>query len=553
MKTTPCPPEWWTTARFGLFIHWGVYAVPAGDYLGKTHPGASEWLMHHAKIPVADYKAFAAGFEAARYDPEAWVQAAVEAGMGYLIITTKHHDGFALHGSKISSWNAVEAAACRRDLLDPLVTACRNAGLRFGFYYSHAQDWCNGGGIFGDPWDPAQIRDFDDYLDNVAIPQIRELLTLHKPDVLWWDTPVHMTEERAARVHAAVEAVSPGILQNDRLALVPGGHFSTPEQRIPARRPPRAWETCMTTNESWGYSAHDRRWKSPSLLIQQLCEVVSMGGNYLLNVGPRADGTIPAESLEALRVIGRWMDRHGAAIRGASAGPFPHRLPWGVSTRHGNTIYLLVTRWPENGFLDVPLLDLPEAVKILGPEGPAPVANFSGGGIRIPLAGGAPDPAVSVIALTYARPPRLGEMPPLPPPPVITQPADGTVVLRAADAELVGDHIGLLSDTDPHIGCWSNLDSFPAWRLRLKAAGSYRIELEYAIPAHRQGTTVEICIGTKSLAFTIPETGGWGCFVRASPGVLELEPADATSVRLTPKNMPAGAVMNLRCLTLTPL
>jgi alpha-L-fucosidase len=553
----PPPPPWWTTARFGLFIHWGVYSVPAGVHHGRRVAGASEWLMHAAKIPVADYKEYAAGFDAASYDADAWVRAALDAGMGYVVITAKHHDGFALFDSKVNDWNAVRGAAAGRDLLRPLVDACRRAGLPIGFYYSQAQDWVNGGAAFGGHWDAAQAGDFDDYLDRVAIPQIRELLTLYGPDVpalLWWDTPADMTPERSDRIAAAVEEIRPGLLQNDRLGTQPGGgHFDTPEQRIPANRPARAWETCMTTNNSWGFNLHDHEWKPAAVLIRQLGEVVSQGGNYLLNIGPRANGTIPQESLDALRAIGAWMRVNGDAIRGASAGPFPHRLPWGFATRRGDTIHLLVEQWPSDGRLAVPLLDAPRRAYLrAAPDQPLPVVPDADG-IVLTVPSEAPDPALSVITLEFSSSPRIGFIPPRPRPPVIPQPADGVLTLRAADAEIIGDHLALMTGSDPWLGCWSRGDSHPLWRVTLHLRGPYRIELDYAVPAHRQGTRLELAFGEQRLGLHVHGTGGWEEFVRLDAGVITLEPSDELPVRVLPVTVPLGAVMNLRGLILTPL
>ncbi|MDX6765235.1 MAG: alpha-L-fucosidase [Candidatus Methylacidiphilales bacterium] len=554
-SSSPRPPAWWREARFGLFIHWGVYSVPAGVHRGRPVAGASEWLMHSVPIPVDEYKTHAAGFTASAYDADAWVKAAVEAGMGYVVIGAKHHDGFALFETKVNDWNAVDATPAARDVLRPLVEACRRAGLPIGFYYSQAQDWINGGSNYAGNWDPAQDRDFDEYLDQVAIPQIRELLTQYGPgvpSVLWWDTPAKMTPERSARVNAAVQELAPGILQNDRLGEGFPGDFETPEQRIPANRPHRPWETCMTTNESWGFNLHDQDWKPPGLLIRQLCEVVSQGGNYLLNIGPRADGTIPEPTLDALRAIGRWMRVNGGAIRGASAGPFPHRLPWGFATQKGNTIHLLVEQWPEEGKLFVPLLDLPERAHPLADASGHLAATPCPGGFQLTLPPRPTDPEVSVLVLEFAAEPRLGEVPPRPRPPVVPQPADGAITLRAADAELVGDHIALLAGQEPQLGCWTSLESHPLWRVRLHRAGNYRVELVYAVPAHRQGTLAEIDLGGNRLPVVVGGTGGWGEFVRFPAGTVTLAAQEELPVRVLPIRIPVGAVMNLRAVCLTP-
>ncbi len=551
------PPAWWSEARFGLFIHWGVYAVPAGIHRGKRTRGASEWLMHAAKVPVADYKQHAEGFTAENYDPEAWVQAAIDAGMGYLVITAKHHDGFALFDTAVNDWNAVRGAKAGRDLIRALVEACRKAGLPIGFYYSQAQDWVNGGAAFGDQWDSAQARDFDDYLDHTAIPQIRELLTLYGPDVpalLWWDTPGEMTPERCARIAAAVEELRPGLLQNDRLGTQTGGGlFDTPEQRIPANRPSRAWETCMTTNNSWGFNQHDHDWKPPHLLIRQLGEVVSQGGNYLLNIGPRADGTIPQESLDALRAIGAWMRVNGAAVRGAGAGPFPHRMPWGFATRTGKTVHLLIDEWPPDGRLELPLLDAPRAIRLPAAPEQSVTADITPGGLVLALPLAAPDEALSVVSLDFAAEPRVGHIPPRPRPPVIPQPADGVVTLKAADAEIIGDHLALLAGSPPWLGCWSHGDSHPLWRVDLHRAGTYRVELDYAVPPHRQGTLLDLACGEQRPRVCIHGTGGWEEFVRLDAGEVTLEPAEALEIRVLPVTVPLGAVMNLRTVILTPV
>jgi len=210
---------WWRDARFGMFIHWGVYAVPAGAYNGKQIPGIGEWIMNRGKIPVAEYREFARQFNPVKYDPDKWVQIAKQAGMKYIVITSKHHDGFALFDSKASDWNVVKATPYGKDLLKPLAEACKKYGLKLGFYYSQAQDWNNpGGAAKGGHWDKAQDGSMDDYIRNVAVPQVKEILSNYGPiAVLWWDTPnnppENMTKERADMLLPLLK-LQPGIISN---------------------------------------------------------------------------------------------------------------------------------------------------------------------------------------------------------------------------------------------------------------------------------------------------------------------------------------------------
>jgi len=243
---------WWKDAKFGMFIHWGVYSVPAGRYQGKEVPGIGEWIMNRAKIPTASYQAYAKEFNPVKYNAEAWVKIAKDAGMKYIIITSKHHDGFAMFDTKASNWNIVKATPYGKDVLKPLVAAAHKAGLKIGFYYSQAQDWNNpGGAAAGGHWDKAQDGSMDDYIDKVALPQVKEILSNYGDiDVLWWDTPNDMTPERAAKFDAVVKKY-PKLITNNRLGGGYKGDTETPEQFVPATGfPGRNWETCMTMNDT---------------------------------------------------------------------------------------------------------------------------------------------------------------------------------------------------------------------------------------------------------------------------------------------------------------
>lgn len=404
--------KWFREARFGLFIHWGVYAVPAGFWQGK--PIGAEWIMHRGKIPVADYKAFAKAFTAEKYDPKAWAQLAEDAGIKYVVITAKHHEGFTLYDSAYSDWNAVKSSGAKRDLLQPLADAVRAKGIKFGTYYSQSQDWVNPGGSTGtaSAWDEAQKGDFDQYLKNVSLPQVRELLEKFHPDILWWDTEYLMTPERA-RPFFDLVASQPGLLINSRLGGGVLGDFRTSEQRIPASAMlGRALEVNMTINNSWGYRSDDTNWKSSQQLIRNLSDITSKDGNYLLNVGPTAEGEIPAPEVERLLAIGRWLKTNGEAIYGTRGGLYAKPLPWGRTTRKvrnesGTTLYLQVWEWPADGKILLPdLKQEPQSGRLLA--GGAEVTwKPTTSGLQVSLPGAAPDPDVSTVALEFAGPIQL--------------------------------------------------------------------------------------------------------------------------------------------------
>jgi alpha-L-fucosidase len=378
--------KWWREARFGMFIHWGVYAQWAGVYHGHNQArGGAEWIMNRSKIPVAEYQEKAKSFNPVKYDPDAWVKLAKEAGMKYIIITAKHHDGFALFNSKASKWDITDATAYGKDLLQPLAAACKKYGVKLGFYYSQAQDWNNAGGSaarkemregwvnpdsaaidaytkeHGGHWDPAQeTRSFARYIDEVAVPQVKELMTNYGDvAVLWWDTPTNMTDEAALKLQEALK-LQPNIITNDRLKR-PNfpGDTKTPEQKIPGQSEldGKDWETCMTMNGSWGFKSWDDKWKSNETLIRNLVDIASKGGNYLLNIGPKEDGTFPQESIDRLQKIGTWMKVNGEAIYATKASPLAP-LPWGRITRKesaaNTTLYVTVFDWPKDGKLVIP-------------------------------------------------------------------------------------------------------------------------------------------------------------------------------------------------------
>jgi len=403
--------QWWNEARFGMFIHWGIYSVPAGTYDGKQIPGIGEWIMNKGKIPMAVYQQYAKQFNPVKFNADRFVSLAKAAGMKYIVITSKHHDGFAMFKSDASDFNIVDGTPFKRDVIAEMAAACKKYGMRFGLYYSQAQDWNHSGGAAnGGHWDKAQDGSMDEYIDKVAVPQMKEILTKYGPiSVLWFDTPTDMTHDRAAKIYDLLK-LQPNIIYNNRLGGGFGGDLETPEQYIPAMGlPGRNWESCMTMNDTWGYKSYDHNWKSTRTLIQNLIDIASKGGNYLLNVGPTSEGLIPDASVERLQQIGKWMDINGEAIHGTTNGPFSY-LSWGRSTRKGQTLYLHVFNWPANGVLQVPLKNQVTKAYLLA-NGKAVQYKTGKAGLTLTLPAMAPDSISSVIALQFTGEPVVPAIP----------------------------------------------------------------------------------------------------------------------------------------------
>lgn len=424
---------WWREARLGMFVHWGPSSLYGGVYQGvRQQRFGAEWIMNICKIPVRGYRAMASTFCPQEFDADSLVLLAKRAGMKYIVFTAKHHDGFAMFRSSASRFNIVDYTRFGRDVVDELAAACRRHGLRLGLYYSQNLDWNNPGGQIGrkptamgwpnpdsleidrytaahdGAWDPLQhSRSHEAYYDEVAVPQIEELLDRYGDQlaVLWWDTPKGISRRAADRIDSLVGRY-PHIITNDRLCRPDfPGDYRTPEGVIPTRAEAHGdWETCMTIGSSWGYKSWDRGWKSSEKLLRSLVTVVSRGGNLLLNVGPDAQGRLPQEALDRMASVAQWMQTNGEAIHGGLATGF--EVPWGAVIRRDDArttrYYLCVFGTPRTREVALPLTAAVRRATRLDDGSAVP---FAGGrdGLRLDLAGQHFDPAVTVFCVEMKR------------------------------------------------------------------------------------------------------------------------------------------------------
>lgn len=546
---------WWREAKFGMFIHWGVYAVPAGTYKGEQIKGIGEWIMRNAEIPVAEYRAFARQFDPVKYRPGDWARLAKDAGMRYLVITSKHHDGFALFPSDATDWDIADATPYGKDLIGPLAKAARSEGLRFGLYYSQAQDWTHPGGAKarlkeGEGWDDAHRGSFDAYIDKIAVPQMKEILSRYQPDILWWDTPTWMNAERANRLIPLVK-LRPGLIHNNRLGGGYKGDTETPEQHIPATGfKDRDWEVCMTMNDTWGFKSHDQNWKSTEDLIHKLCDIVSKGGNFLLNVGPTPEGEIPQPSIERLQAVGKWMAVNGDAIYGTTASPF-HKLLWGRCTKKahpgGTTLFLHVFEWPEDGKLTIHgLRSTPKSASLLAGGAPLDAKKVEDG-IIVTVPAAAPDPIASVIRVEIDGPLDVDAV-------ALRQNPDGSIELAAPFAELNNPGYGshLISENKggaPNIGGWTDARAWIQWTFKVKKPGKFRGTASVALP-HK--TNIQWGIGDGKQNVAIESTGGYDKFKTIDLGTATIDAAGVHTLALRAVAKDWKPI-NVRSVTLTPV
>ncbi len=558
---------WWRDARIGMFIHWGLYSPAGGFWDGKRYEQHyAEWIQHWAAVPCAEY----ARQMKPRFVPDAgfadrWAELAQEAGMSYAVMTSKHHDGFTLFNSKqpYSLANPIAGGTNispqGRDVAREFADAMRARGLRAGFYYS-LLDWQH-----PDAYEMAlpaypkdgHARDHERYKAYMR-GHVEELLSNYGPlSTIWFDysDQVHQGAAwGAAQLMADMRAKQPSILVNNRLFFGlenKNGDYGTPEKYVPPTGlPGMDWEVNHTLNESYGFSAHDMNWKDTGTVVRLLCDIVSKGGNLLLNIGPDAQGRVPEAAQKTLRGVGAWMKVNGEAIRGTTASPF-QRLPWGRATQKPGTLYLMVFDWPSTGVLRLPIRNRVQGVDVLGTSATCSFAAKDadeGTMLMLPLA---VDPQCTVVRVRYE-----GTIDPLPF--AIFPSADGSITLTPHDATLEGpsirvERVGVIGDVTHNIGYWLDPAATATWPVAIGAgdAGTYRVQAELACADPAAGSMIRLQAGssTTSPDVAVPPTGGWQSYRSVDLGSLALS-SGSHGLVLRASTKAGEAVANVRSIRL---
>ena len=560
---------WWREARFGMFIHWGVYSALAGEWRGHKVEGYAEHIQRIAKIKRDTYlEEVVKPFNPSSFNADEWVRAAKETGMGYIIITAMHHDGVAMFDSKADDYNVVKSSAFGRDPLRELKTACDKHDIKLGVYYSHAIDWS----LSGDPRfpEPNGAERRKACVDRKALPQMLELIRNYQPAILWGDTPHQNPQELNLQILAALRKEDPKLILNGRIAGSAYGDYHTTTDRPAEFGPMTApeetdWEAIPTTNESYGYHAHDKSHKPPAHFIQLLAKAAARGGNLLLNIGPKGDGTFAAEDREILDAIAKWWKVNGDSIRATERTPLAPQS-WGESTLKGNTLYLHVFDWPKDGKLLVGGLDAEFShVSLLAEPKTQLVFERIGPDLQITLPNDPPDSANNVILLNCKARPKGN--------PTQLLQTNTTNKLSVFTAELLGPldrkgwSLGKGTSITSHAKGWKSKDCSVLWKTRLTQPATFQATIHYDAPAadkakietdggaitakgqQTYGGSFSVLIGNQTLKGTVSQAG---MNVALDLGRISLEPGKH-DISIKADEITGKELMLFKSLTLTPL
>lgn len=553
--------EWWRDARFGMFVHWGIYSLAGGEWKGKKVGGYAEHLMRKEKISRKAYLELASRFNPVKFDADQWITAARRAGMRYFIITAKHHDGFAMYPSKVSDFNITAQTPYKKDPMAALKAACKKQGLKFGFYYSHAFDWehpdapgndweyRNPGGDLqlygGRDWynlHPDLLKKAQKYVNEKAIPQILELIRRYHPDILWFDTPHKLPLSENLRILEAIRKVDSNVVVNGRLVRSSEHNFG--DYKNTADRPAEFfpvegdWEAIPTTNESYGYSKFDHSHKPASHFIRLLASAAAKGGNLLMNIGPMGTGEMAPEDLKILSGIGQWMQNNGESIYGTAATPLPLQS-WGVSTYKPGKLYLHVFDYPADGKLYVGglLLGCKKAYLLADKGRQLGVTRSDKMDLIIELPKKAPDTVNTVVVLELAGPEQFDAV-------RFLAPNVSRTRMLAYDALLNGKGFGFGDGkTDRYyVDGWRSVSQTVGWKFRNEQKLSLHIVLKH-ISSLQTGGSCAIVLDGKVLTTITVEPAGKAALVEDTDlGDVHLEPG-VHQILMQPTQITGGELM----------
>jgi alpha-L-fucosidase len=469
---------WWREARFGMFVHWGLYSILGGAWKGEEAFPHPEWIMRHKQIPVREYETLARDFLPDEANVVEWVRLGEDAGMKYLVVTAKHHDGFALFDSPSSPFNVVACTPWKRDPMKILARECQSLGIRLCFYYSQSQDWHDPNGL-GNDWDfpKDEQKDFAYYLEHKVKPQLRELLTQYGDiGLIWFDTPLDITHEQSLDLKKWVRSFQPGCLACGRIGNGIGDYGVLGDHQLPAGETLGDWEVPATLNKNWGFRTSDQAWKTPGQVLQTLATVLGKGCNYLLNVGPDGRGKIPAAAQDILSEVGKWVKTNGEAVHGTQAGPFLDPLPWGTTAMKENRLFLYVSQVPQDGMLELSgTTKPPQRVCLLnGKDLPftcKTLKTLATNDVIITLEKSAAEKGMVVVALDFDETPEVAGS--------LVQSPRGVVLLPAFRAQLnkVSKDSALCIDQGGVCDGWTSTDDSVTWHFFVRKSGTYTVEL----------------------------------------------------------------------------
>ncbi|MBT4511675.1 MAG: hypothetical protein HOC20_05645 [Chloroflexi bacterium] len=548
--------QWFEEAKFGLFIHWGSYSTLAGSWKGKQIDGYAEWIQAGADIPKAEYSEVAKRFNPSKFNAEEWIKTAKQAGMKYMVITTKHHDGFCLWDSKYTEYDIKDAAGVEKDLLGELSAACKKYGIKFGTYYSII-DWHHptqkpASGDFWTKWGnpdwagPNAKEEYVQYMKN----QLKELVDRYDTQIFWFDGDWWKNWSMAdgEDLYAYLREIQPTAIINNRVSKRNSSKidFGTPEQFTPGTKLDYYWEACWTINHSWGYKEHDKNWKTTKQLVQKLVDINSKGGALLLNIGPTTEGEFPPGCLDRLAGMGDWLKTHSEAIYKTKFADIPLQ-DWGRVLQKGDTIYLHVFDWPADGKLTVAGLnaDVQEVMLMNSEEKVSAENKGKSLLIRIPAKGS--NEYSSVIKLVAAP----GAIKTFELPDASLPLKEGDLVLSATKAEITGSGALKYEGENKNLGWWTSEDNVATWKQEVVIPGKFEVIFVYA--SKEGGSQFVLEAAEQSLTGTVKGTGGWEKYQELSAGVLTLPEITNYTFSLKMTEKKSEALFNLKAVILRPI